>query len=76
MYLEAKTDTHRGKYFILLGAYIPLCFAFEAWWIKEAQTAACFMDWKTELITEQEFQKEVGMMKAIQAREREPEQGR
>ena len=44
--------------------------------IKEAQTAACFMDWKAELITEQEFQKEVGMMKAIQVREREKEQER
>ncbi len=44
--------------------------------IKEAQTAACFMDWKAELITEQEFQKEVGMMKTIQVREREKEQER
>jgi antirestriction protein ArdC len=44
--------------------------------IKEAQTAACFLDWKAELITEQEFQKEVGMMKTIQVREREIERGR
>jgi len=44
--------------------------------IKEAQTAACFMDWKAELITEQEFKKEVGMMKTIQVREREIERGR
>ena len=44
--------------------------------IKEAQTAACFLDWKAELITEQEYQKEVGMMKTIQVREREKDQER
>ena len=44
--------------------------------IKDAQTAASFLDWKAELITEQQFQKEVGTMRTIQVREREAERER
>lgn len=41
--------------------------------IKEAQTAARFMDWKAELITEAEYKKTVGTMIAVKTRERDQE---
>lgn len=41
--------------------------------IKEAQTAASYLDWKAELITEAEYKKTVGTMIAVKTRERDQE---
>ena len=41
--------------------------------IKEAQTAASYMDWKAGLITELEYLKNAGSAKAVKVKERELE---
>ena len=41
--------------------------------IKDAQTAACYMDWKAGLITETEYRRTIGTMKTVKVKEHELE---